>query len=174
MIGLGDGGWDMTVKEAQEAIPAGVYRHFKGNYYRMLAVAGHSETNEAMVVYRALYGEGGLWVRPAEMWNETVEWGGEKVRRFHLLDTEERIAFYEQIYRELGEAIRDENADRESCRLKAAVLDSYYTSGDWRRDYELDEAGLLPKDLRRGVLSQDGVYNLLSEWQEREEEEEER
>lgn len=51
----------------------GVYRHFKGNRYELLGVATHSETLEPMVVYRALYGDGGLWVRPASMWTETVE-----------------------------------------------------------------------------------------------------
>ncbi len=50
----------------------GKYRHFKGRDYALIGIARHSETLEPMVVYRALYGEGGLWVRPAEMWNETV------------------------------------------------------------------------------------------------------
>lgn len=50
----------------------GKYRHFKGNEYELLGVARHSETLEPMVVYRALYGDGGLWVRPAAMWTETV------------------------------------------------------------------------------------------------------
>ena len=60
----------------------GRYRHFKGGEYRLLFLARHSETGEPMVVYRALYGEQGIWVRPASMWNETVERGGERVRRF--------------------------------------------------------------------------------------------
>ena len=51
----------------------GKYRLFKGNFYEVLGVASHSETLEPMVVYRALYGEGGLWVRPAAMWNEIVD-----------------------------------------------------------------------------------------------------
>ncbi|MBE5794858.1 MAG: DUF1653 domain-containing protein [Clostridiales bacterium] len=51
----------------------GVYRHFKGNLYRLITVARHSETLEEMVVYQALYGEGGYWVRPVSMWNEIVE-----------------------------------------------------------------------------------------------------
>ena len=51
----------------------GKYRHFKGNEYELLDVARHSETMEPMVVYRALYGEGGLWVRSAAMWNEWVD-----------------------------------------------------------------------------------------------------
>ena len=50
----------------------GKYRHFKGGEYELLGIASHSETMEPMVVYRALYGEGGLWVRPAKMWNEIV------------------------------------------------------------------------------------------------------
>ena len=51
----------------------GKYRHFKGGEYELLTVATHSETLEPMVVYRALYGEGGIWVRPAAMWSEIVE-----------------------------------------------------------------------------------------------------
>ncbi len=51
----------------------GLYRHFKGNEYRLLYVAKHSETLEPMVVYQALYGEQGIWVRPASMWNEHVD-----------------------------------------------------------------------------------------------------
>lgn len=53
-------------------IKTGKYRHFKGNEYLVLDVAYHSETLAPMVVYKALYGDGKTWVRPAEMWNETV------------------------------------------------------------------------------------------------------
>ena len=52
--------------------PRGRYRHFKGNEYELLDFARHSETQEWMVVYRALYGEGALWVRPLTMWQEPV------------------------------------------------------------------------------------------------------
>ena len=54
-------------------IKLGRYRHFKGMEYEVIGVAKHSETLEPMVVYRALYGEGGLWVRPLSMWNEQVD-----------------------------------------------------------------------------------------------------
>ena len=57
-------------------IKPGRYRHFKGSEYEVIGTARHSETLEEMVVYRALYGEGGLWVRPAAMWSETVERDG--------------------------------------------------------------------------------------------------
>ena len=65
----------------EEIIP-GRYRHFKGNEYEVLYLAKHSETLEPMVVYRALYGERGIWVRPASMWNETVERDGNSYKRF--------------------------------------------------------------------------------------------
>ena len=63
-------------------IKIGKYRHFKGNEYEVLYIAKHSETLEDMVVYRALYGEHGVWVRPASMWNETVERDGKTYQRF--------------------------------------------------------------------------------------------
>ena len=70
------------MKELQYPVRPGRYRHFKGNEYQVLGVARHSETEEAMVVYRALYGEGGLWVRPAAMWLETVARDGVTKPRF--------------------------------------------------------------------------------------------
>ena len=63
-------------------IKPGIYRHFKGNEYRLLYIAKHSETLEPMAVYQALYGEGGIWVRPASMWNDTVERDGIVYKRF--------------------------------------------------------------------------------------------
>ena len=66
----------------------GRYRHFKGKEYRLLCVASHSETREPMVVYQALYGEGGVWVRPAAMWDETVLHEGKEVRRFSWIGEE--------------------------------------------------------------------------------------
>lgn len=63
-------------------ISLGIYRHFKGNFYEAIAVAKHSETLEDMVVYRALYGEGEIWVRPLSLWMEQVEQNGEKIPRF--------------------------------------------------------------------------------------------
>lgn len=65
-----------------EDIKLGKYRHFKGNEYEVIAIAKHSETTEDYVVYKALYGDGGMWVRPASMWNETVERDGVTYKRF--------------------------------------------------------------------------------------------
>lgn len=68
-----------------EEIKKGRYRHFKGNEYEVIGTARHSETTEEYVVYKALYGEGGLWVRPASMWNETIERDGKIFRRFEFI-----------------------------------------------------------------------------------------
>ena len=65
-----------------EEIKIGRYHHFKGNEYEVIGIANHSETLEKMVVYRALYGAGEIWVRPAAMWNETVERDGKIFQRF--------------------------------------------------------------------------------------------
>ena len=65
-----------------QTIQPGRYRHFKGGEYRVLGTARHSETLEEMVVYQALYGERGLWVRPAAMWAEEVERDGKRQPRF--------------------------------------------------------------------------------------------
>ena len=67
-------------------IKLGKYRHFKGNMYEVIGIAKNSETLEETVVYRALYGEGELWVRPASMWNETVERDGVTYKRFTYIE----------------------------------------------------------------------------------------
>ena len=66
----------------------GIYRHFKGDRYELVDFARHSETTEIMVLYRALYGEGELWVRPLAMWDEEIERDGQKFRRFTLEEAE--------------------------------------------------------------------------------------
>lgn len=63
----------------------GIYRHYKGALYEVSGLARHSETEEWLVVYRALYGEYGLWVRPAAMFTESVDYQGETVPRFSLV-----------------------------------------------------------------------------------------
>ena len=68
-----------------EEIKKGRYRHFKGNEYEVIGTAKHSETLEEYVVYKALYGDGGLWVRPASMWNETIERDGKTFKRFEFI-----------------------------------------------------------------------------------------
>ena len=72
----------MTYEEAVDTIPFGRYRHFKGNEYEVIGIARQSEDETPMVVYRALYGAGGLWVRPADMWNETITRDGKTFTRF--------------------------------------------------------------------------------------------
>lgn len=67
-------------------IKLGKYRHFKGNEYEVIGIAKHSETLEEMVVYRALYENGGIWVRPASMWDETIERDGKTFKRFEFIE----------------------------------------------------------------------------------------
>ena len=67
-------------------IPMGRYRHYKGGEYQVLGSARHSETLEPLVLYRALYGSQGLWVRPARMWSETVTVQGQTRLRFERID----------------------------------------------------------------------------------------
>lgn len=68
-----------------DAIKPGRYRHFKGNEYEVIGTARDSESMQPMVVYRARYGERGLWVRSAEMFNEVIEREGIRVRRFEYV-----------------------------------------------------------------------------------------
>jgi hypothetical protein len=70
----------------EEKIRLGKYRHYKGKEYEVLGVAKHSETTEELVVYRALYGEGELWVRPLAMFLERIEVEGKKIPRFEFVD----------------------------------------------------------------------------------------
>ena len=69
-----------------EEIRLGKWRHFKGGEYEVLGIAKHSETLEPMVIYRSLYGEGGLWTRPLSMWNDTVERDGIAYKRFTFIE----------------------------------------------------------------------------------------
>lgn len=74
--------------EEESEVRPGRYRHFKGNEYQVLSLARHSETQEPMVVYQALYGERGIWVRPAAMWNEEVTRDGVTYQRFTYIEQE--------------------------------------------------------------------------------------
>ena len=74
-----------------ESIRPGRYRHFKGNEYEVIGVAKDSETLQEVVVYRALYGERGLWVRSAAMFGETIERDGRGVRRFEYVGGQDAL-----------------------------------------------------------------------------------
>jgi|TARA_R110002012_G_scaffold163065_1_gene325402 hypothetical protein len=70
------------------SIAVGKYRHYKGNDYEVIGVATHSEDESELVVYRPMYGERGLWVRPLSMFEETVEVDGQTVPRFSYIESE--------------------------------------------------------------------------------------
>ncbi len=73
---------DTSFELASDALRPGLYRHFKGREYRLLHIALHSETLEPMVVYQAMYGARGIWVRPASMWSEFIVRNGVETQRF--------------------------------------------------------------------------------------------
>ena len=64
----------------------GKYLHFKGNEYELIDIVTHSETGEKMVLYKPLYNDSGMWVRPVSMWNEEVEHNGKTVKRFTFME----------------------------------------------------------------------------------------
>ena len=72
-------------EDPQTEFQLGQYRHFKGNLYEVIGKVRHSETQEQMVLYRALYGEGGLWVRPFQMFFDTIEREGQELKRFEYV-----------------------------------------------------------------------------------------
>ena len=69
------------------SIKKGIYRHFKGNKYQVIDIVRHSENQQYMVLYRALYGDHGLWVRPLQMFIEEIEVEGQKRPRFELIES---------------------------------------------------------------------------------------
>jgi hypothetical protein len=71
--------------EHKPNIASGYYQHYKGAYYQVIDIARHSETEEWLVIYRALYGDSGLWVRPASMFTENVVIAGEVLARFQFI-----------------------------------------------------------------------------------------
>ena len=83
-------------------IPLGIYRHYKGNEYEVIGFARHSETLEDMVIYKALYNDGGTWVRPLSMWENPIEVDGVTVKRFKYVG--ENNKSFDQ--NELSEALR--------------------------------------------------------------------
>lgn len=76
----------MTDSLQRSSIQKGIYEHYKGNRYEVIDVALHSETLEEMVVYKSLYGDFGVWVRPLKMFFETVEILGNQVPRFKFIE----------------------------------------------------------------------------------------
>lgn len=69
----------------EDIVINGIYRHYKGNLYKVVGFAKHSETEEDLVIYMCLYGDYSLWARPKKMWNEIVEIDNKKYKRFELV-----------------------------------------------------------------------------------------
>ena len=140
-----------------EEIKLGKYRHFKGKDYEVIALGRDSETEEPVVIYRALYGEGDVWVRPLKMWNENVERNGKVYRRFSYIPEEDVIKVAIALDEESGEVY---------YHFGHCPLFKIYeiTEGVWKRSEYLVTAGghgcelvdrLLEKEVK--VLITDGM-----------------
>ena len=123
-------------------IRPGRYRHFKGNEYEVLFTARHSETGEEMVVYRALYGDGGLWVRPAAMWDEILERDGKTVRRFTYIG--------EATAADTGDMAAEEPAAPD---VPAAPEEPAASPEEKKRRLYLSQKALLDSFLERNAIS---------------------
>ncbi len=99
----------MTSKNGSP-ISLGIYRHYKGNLYEVVGFARHSETLEDMVVYKALYGERGTWVRPLSMWENPIEVDGSIVKRFEYVGGDEMSSEHD-----LSEALRSIESTLSKC-----------------------------------------------------------
>ena len=127
----------------------GIYRHFKGNRYELLDFARHSETMEWMVVYRALYGDCGVWVRPLSMWTETVERDGRIVPRFQLEETEETMLA------DFGDAPPPEWPQETAPVGDEALFEDAPTRGDSAHGGQRPEQAVSPSNALAAVDSSD-------------------
>ena len=107
-------------------IPLGVYRHYKGNQYEVIGFAKHSETLEDMVIYKALYGERGTWVRPLSMWDNHIEVDGKTAKRFENVGANEEPDKQHDL-REALRAIESTLSKCEKAQVKLSEGTSQYT-----------------------------------------------
>ncbi len=127
-------------------IPVGLYQHFKGAYYHVMEVARHSETQEPLVIYRALYGEKGVWARPLSMFTETIEKDGVSIPRFAYLDPQTQV---------LEVAVLDVKSGRE-LEFQGAFAQA--------EPIIRDTKGYISHELKR-CLERSSRYILLVNWQ---------
>ena len=158
----------------------GIYRHFKGKRYELLEIATHSETGELMAVYRALYGDCGVWVRPLSMWSEVVEHNGMCVPRFELEQPESDAGLQPQSAAIAAGAaeILGASADAlESLSPKLRILKQYYGFDSFREGQEAvvdsilagrDTMAIMPTGAGKSICYQvpalvmDGVTLVIS------------
>ena len=125
----------------------GIYRHYKGNLYELFGICNHSETLEKMVIYKALYGNGEVWVRPVEMWDEIVIFNGKEVPRFEYV--EDKII----IEKSCGAICWRKNEEK----IEYLVL-KQYKSGTWSVPKGHMESGEIETDTaKREVFEEIGV-----------------
>jgi hypothetical protein len=127
------GSKDYLLELTKTPIPLGRYRHYKGNEYEVIGFAKHSETVEDMVIYKALYGEGGTLMRPFSMWENPIDIDGKFVKRFEYIGGDEEPS--ESTPEELSEALRSITSTLSKCEktlTKLRVGTPQYTLTDMR------------------------------------------
>lgn len=127
-------------------IKAGLYQHYKGPFYEVLEVAQHSETQEPLVIYRALYGEKGLWARPLSMFIETIEIDGKTQPRFAFCDPQTQV---------LEVAILD---------VKASHSKAFEAAFNEAEKYIMDTKGYISHELK-ACIENSNRYILLVNWE---------
>lgn len=130
-------------------IPLGLYRHYKGNKYEVIGFARHSETLEDMVIYKALYGEYGRWVRPLSMWENPIQVDGKTVKRFEFVSDREQ----DDRKHALSEALRAINSTISKCekaQTKLAVGTSQHTLTKRRLEAFYIAVALIEKEMQGG------------------------
>ena len=128
------------------SIPLGRYRHYKGNEYEVVGFAKHSETMEDMVIYKALYGDFGTWVRPLSMWENPIEADGKTVTRFEYIG-ENNNAERQHNLREALRAINSTISKCEKVQLKLTEGTSQHTLTKRRLEAFYIAVELIEKDL---------------------------
>lgn len=144
-------------KSMGREIKSGKYRHFKGMEYEVLYVAKHSETLEDMVVYRALYGDGGIWVRPASMWSEKVYKDGRTVPRFAPIDDVQQGQQYktpDNPYRSMGRPQVQVYKIIDAIQIAFPGCEDYYDLL-MEEVINVDEAGMVGSDLFEDIYAAD-------------------
>jgi len=153
-------------------IPLGPYRHFKGNLYEVVGFAVHSETLEDMVIYKPLYGEGNIWVRPLSMWEELVEVDGAKVKRFSRVYEYDAIiqpadkggayvAFPYDIREEFGKGRVKVHATFDGAPYDGSVVNMGVTNPDGSVCYIIG----IRKDIRAAIGKQPGDSVRVVLWE---------
>lgn len=119
-----------------KTLKKGLYQHYKGPMYRVIDIARHSETEESLVIYQALYGEKGIWARPFSMFTETVELDGKVVPRFAYCDAQTAVQEVVNLHVKNGQQAQFELNFKQAQKIFESI--DGYMSHDLQQCIELE------------------------------------